>query len=214
MSKQKVLPGKFIIIRHGESEWNALKRWTGTRDVPLTTKGHQEAREVAELVADISIDYAYISEQVRTRQTLEAMIESQGWSFDYQVDGRTNERDYGIYTGKLKEDMRQEFGEELYQAVRRSWNQPIPEGETLKDVYARTLPFYREKVLPRLSKGENVLLVGHGNSIRSMIKYIEDISDEDIAKAEMIFAAALVYKVGSDGRAISKQVLETDISHK
>lgn len=203
--------GLLVIVRHGESEWNALGKWTGTTDVHLTTKGHREAHMLGELIKDIPITKAYCSRQIRSLETLEGMLNASGqYNVPYERNLGLDERDYGDYTGKNKWEMKKEVGEEEFNNIRRAWNHPVPNGETLKMVYERSVPFYTQGVVPDLLKGQNILLVAHGNSIRSLIKYIESISDEDIAKVEMIFGKALYYHVDGEGKMIDRDEKSID----
>lgn len=203
----KPLPGKLVIIRHSESEWNALGKWTGHTDVHLSAKGFKESALMGEKLKDIKFDFAYHSEQIRTLETLEGVLDASGQlDVPYATAAAINERDYGVYTGKNKWEVQNEIGEKAFYDIRRGWDMPVPSGETLKTVYNRALPFYKKTVLIRLAKGENVLLVAHGNSIRSLMKYIEDIADEDIGSTEMIFGTAVIYKVDSNGKILEKSV--------
>lgn len=201
------LPGKLIILRHGESEWNARGVWTGTTDVHLTAKGHHEARLMGEQLRGLRIDRAYVSEQIRTTETLKDIIDVLGLrNLPWEVSGAINERDYGIYTGKNKWQVQKEIGEEAFVQIRRGWDVPIPSGETLRTVYNRTIPFYLNAVLPELKDDQNVLIVAHGNSIRSLMKYIESISDIEVANLEMIFGTIVIYDVNAEGKLIHKEV--------
>jgi 2,3-bisphosphoglycerate-dependent phosphoglycerate mutase len=119
-----------------------------------------------------------------------------------------NERDYGDYTGKNKWEVEKIVGEEEFKKIRRGWDYPIPNGESLKMVYERSVPFYLNKILPTLREGKNVLVVAHGNSIRSIIKYIENISNDDISNIEMDFGSILIYGLDNDGHMIDKEVRE------
>lgn len=196
--------GTLIIVRHGESEWNARGVWTGTTDVHLTEKGMREAEQLGERMKDIKVDVAFVSEQVRTLETLQGMFK--GMHEDhvpYRVSAAINERDYGVYTGKDKWEVQEEIGEEKFNDIRRGWDCEIPGGETLKKVYERSVPFYKSVILPLLNEGKNVLIVAHGNSIRSLVKYIENISDADISKVEMIFGTILIYEVDDEGKKLS-----------
>ena len=204
--------GKLVIIRHGQSEWNALGRWTGTTDVHITEQGIDESAEIGALMKNIPFDYAYISQQIRTRETLEAFKNgSNQLDLRYENAQALNERDYGIYTGMRKDDIKKVIGKPEYDALRRSWDGPVEGGESLKDVYERVIPFYLRIILPRLRHGQNILVVAHGNSIRSLIKYIENISDNEIGEMEMIQGCALEYEVDAEGRAKNKDMtlLET-----
>jgi len=203
--------GKLIVARHGESEWNALGKWTGTTDVHLSEKGFHESSQYGQLIAktDINIDYAFCSEQIRTLETLEGILNSsQQFDVKYERIGSLNERDYGDYTGKNKWEMRDIIGEEEFNKLHREWNYPVPNGETLKTVYERVIPFYEKAVTPRIIAGENVLIVAHGNSIRALIKYIEDISDDEISNVEMLIGAIVVYDLDNKGKIIKKQELK------
>lgn len=202
--------GKLVIVRHTESEWNAMSKWTGTTDVHLTTKGIDEAKMVGDVIRDVEFDKVFISEQVRTKETAEAVLEQIGQKLNLTMVGEINERDYGKLTGKNKWDIRDKVGEEEFNGIRRGWNHPIEDGETLKTVYERAVPFYKDTIVPLVKEGQNVLLVGHGNSIRSLMKYIETISDEQIEDTEMIFGTALIYTIDKQGRMRNKQIRTID----
>jgi 2,3-bisphosphoglycerate-dependent phosphoglycerate mutase len=203
--------GKLFVTRHGESEWNAKGVWTGTTDIHLSEKGRGEAVQLGQTIKDAHINYAYTSLQVRSIETLAGMLTAGGQpNVPHEKTAAISERDYGIYTGKNKWQIKEEIGDDLFELIRRGWDTPIQGGETLKQVYERVVPFYLEKVLPRLRNGENVLLVAHGNSIRSLMKYIESVSDDLVSSVEMIFGETLVYTVDDSGRKISKEVRRID----
>lgn len=199
--------GKLIIARHHESEWNKLGQWTGLRDRHLTEYGFEKSAEMGGLIKDIEIDRAFASMKVRAIETLSCMLEALG---KYRVptihSDALNERDYGDYTGKNKWEMQELVGKEEWDRIRRDWDYSIPKGETLKHVYERVIPFYHESVLPLLLDGKNILIVAHGNSLRALIKYVENISDEDISEVEMPFGAVIVYSLNNEGEMVSKQV--------
>lgn len=210
----KTLPGLLVIIRHGESEWNAQGRWTGITNILLTEKGHREGELMGEKLQDLKFDIAYVSEQDRTLQTLQAAMRKHPQKeLTHKVARAINERDYGKFTGKNKWEVKEEVGEDVFTAIRRGWEYPVPDGESLKMVYERVVPFFTDTVLPHLAKGENVLIAAHGNSIRSLMKYIENISDEDIAGVEMVFGTALLYRVDDSGHLADKEVrsIETEL---
>lgn len=204
--------GKLVLVRHGQSEWNALGKWTGTTDVNITQKGVRQSEELGRKLRDIHFDFAYISQQIRTKETLEALLRGAGQTkLDYEATGAINERDYGIYTGMKKDDIKGIIGDNAYDLLRRSWDSPVEGGESLKDVYERTIPFYLRIILPRLRHGQNVLVVAHGNSLRAIVKYIENMADETVGEMEMIQDCALVYDVTRDeGRAKTKDIVELD----
>ncbi len=199
--------GKLLIARHTESEWNATGQWTGRTDTHLSEKGFRDAVTLGQKLKelDIAIDIAYCSEQIRTRETLEGILgASQQFSVDIVRNGAVNERDYGDYTGKNKWEMKEILGEEHFNAVRRGWDVGVPGGETLKTVYERVIPFYKEVLFPIIQSGKNVLLVAHGNSIRSLMKYLENISDEDVEQLEMLFGEIVIYSLNNEGRMKEK----------
>lgn len=207
--------GLFVIARHHESEWNKLGLWTGKTEVHLSSFGEEGARKMGYLVKDLKIDNFFVSTQTRAIETLNNIIEVTGKS-DIPISSSSaiNERDYGDYTGKNKWDLQKLFGEDKFNSIRRDWDCPIPNGETLKMVYARAVPFYQNNILPLLLEGKNILMVAHGNSIRALTKYIENISDKDIAKVEVPFGAFVVYKVNKDGFFTEKKILEIKENNK
>lgn len=200
--------GKLIIIRHTQSDWNEQGKWTGTTDVHLSKQGVQDAAKIGEIIKNEDIDYTYISQQIRTKETLEGIMNgSQKLDIRYETTAAFNERDYGIYTGMRKNEIEKIIGEEAYTNLRRDWDGPIEGGESLKDVFERTIPFYLRIILPRLRHGQNVLVIAHGNSIRSIVKYIENISDDEISNLEMIQNSVLIYNVDKEGRSKNKKTL-------
>lgn len=199
--------GKLIIARHHESEWNKVGLWTGWRDRHLTEYGFKKSSEMGECLKDIHIDYAFASMEVRSVETLASMLEEIGeYHIPEEHSDVLDERDYGDYTGKNKWDMEKLLGEENWDKVRREWNYPVPNGETLKMVYERAVPFFLAKILPIVKEGKNVLVVAHGNSLRAIMKYIENISDDEIKNIEMPFGAVYIYNLDSEGHEIKKEV--------
>ena len=202
------MSGKLILIRHGESEWNALGKWTGWTDIGITENGHKLSKALGEKLVGLPLDKAYYSELKRTKQTLDAVLEGANQQdVPKESSAKINERDYGIYTGMLKQEVKAEIGDEAYLELRRGWDRPIEKGESLKDVYLRALPFYEKVIVPELLVGQNILIVGHGNSLRALVKYIEGISDEDISNTEFDHNCAIVYEIDSSGFAVDKSVI-------
>ncbi len=207
--------GKLIIARHQESEWNKLGKWTGKRDRHLTNLGFEKSEDMGLLIKDINIDYAFASMQVRSIETLSCMLNVCNFlNVPTEHSSALNERDYGDYTGKDKEEMEKILGEEEFKKLRRGWDYPIPNGESLKMVYDRVIPFYMNHILPKVNEDKNVLVVGHGNSMRSLIKYIENISDEDIANVEFPFNKVFVYELDKDGKMKSKEIKDSETNIK
>lgn len=177
---------KLFLVRHGESEWNKEGLWTGWTDIGLSDKGKEEARRVGEILKGEKIDTVYVSDLKRARETFEEIKKVCGLeNFEYHESSALKERDYGIYTGKNKWQIKEEVGEEEFQKIRRGWDVAIPEGETLKDVYARVVPYYEENIKKDLIAGKNVLISAHGNSLRALIKYLDNLSDEEVANLEV-----------------------------
>ena len=203
--------GTFIVVRHHESDWNHKGLWTGMRDRHLTEYGFKKSEEMGLLIKDIHIDHAYASMQVRSIETLSSMLEAMGqFHVPTEHSSSLNERDDGEYTGRDKWEMEKILGEEGWNKVRREWDCPVPQGETLKMVYERTVPFFLEHILPRLKNGENILMASHGNAIRSLMKYIENISDDHVKNIEMLFGAVVVYTLDGEGHCISKEIRKTE----
>lgn len=197
---------KLILARHHESEWNKLGKWTGLRDRHLTPYGFEKSAEMGRTIVDIPIQKAFASMKVRAIETLASMLDETGqYRVPTEHSDALNERDYGDYTGKDKWQMHEILGEEKWNKLRREWDYPVPNGETLKMVSARALPFYIEHIVPALARGENVLVVAHGNSLRTIVKYIENISDTDIASVEFPFGGIYIYDVDKEGHMISKE---------
>ena len=203
--------GKLIIARHHESDWNEMGLWTGKRDRHLTEYGFAKSLEMGLLLKDIPIDRAFASMQVRSIETRSCMLDAlELFSVPTDHTSALSERDYGDYTGKDKWTMKEQLGEEGWNTVRRDWDCPVPNGETLKMVYARAVPYFLENILPELQKGKNVLVVSHGNVIRALQKYIEEISDEEIRNVEMLFGGVLIYAVDQVGHMIDKEVRQVE----
>ncbi len=200
--------GKLIVVRHHESEWNKLGKWTGVTDVDLTDYGYEMSTKMGSLIKDQNIDQAFVSEQVRTLETLLCMEDGVCIDVPITKSSALNERDYGDYTGKNKWEMEKILGKEEFDNLRRGWDYPVPNGETLKMVYERVVPFYLGTLLPILREGKTVLMVAHGNSIRALMKYIENISDEDVQKINMLFGAVVIYDLDAEGHMIKKEVRE------
>ncbi len=209
----KKSPGKLLIVRHGESEWNITGQWTGLTDVHLDDKGFKEAAKLGQALKKMgtNIDTAYISKLIRARETLEGMLNA-AQQFDIEIvsDKAINERDYGEYTGKNKWEVRDEVGEDQFDAIRRGWDVDIPGGESLKMVYGRVVPFYKQTIVPLVQSGKNILIVAHGNSNRALMKYIEMIDDTGISKLEMPFGEINIYDISDDGLSTNKEVVKID----
>lgn len=200
-----------VLVRHGQSEWNALNLFTGWKDVGLTQKGIDEATLAGQLLKSegISFDIAFTSALKRAQHTLEIILAEMGQS-DLEVirDQRLNERDYGNLSGLNKDDARKKWGEEQVHIWRRSFDVPPPGGESLKDTAERTLPYYDEAIVPRLKAGKTVIVAAHGNSIRSLVMRLEELSPEEIVKVEIATGVPIIYRLDDAGHMIDKRLLE------
>lgn len=196
-----------ILVRHGQSEWNAEGLWTGLTDVSLNEEGIEEARRAADALQGVRLDVAFTSSLKRAHETLDVILRAIGQT-DIPVirHPALNERDYGDLTGKNKWKIRDEFGEEQFLNWRRSWDYPVPGGETLKDVHARVLPYFQQAIVPELRAGRNVIVVAHGNSLRALVKHLESISDEVIPSVELGTAEVWMYDVDGEGRVRSREI--------
>lgn len=200
-----------VLVRHTESTWNAVDAWTGLTNISLDEEGRQKARKDGELLKGMSFDYAFISKLHRTKQTLDEIQEiAQFKNLPIEEAEALNERDYGDLTGKNKLEVEKKYGEEQYLRWRRSWDYPVPNGETLKDVYERVEPYYQEKILPLLKKGKNVLVVAHGNSLRALIKGLENISEKEIPHLEIATGEIYIYQIDPQGKILSKEIKKVD----
>ena len=205
--------GKLILTRHHESEWNRLGKWTGIRDKHLTDYGFEKSEDMGLLIKDMRIDCAFASMQVRSIETLSCMLNiCERYEVPTEHSAALNERDYGDYTGKNKWDMQKTLGEDEFIKLRRGWDYPIPHGESLKMVSERAIPYFLEKILPKVNEGKNTLVVAHGNSLRTIVKYIENISDVGVADIEVPFGVIIIYDVDVNGRMINKEIRRTESS--
>ncbi|GAA5867156.1 hypothetical protein JCM1840_001501 [Sporobolomyces johnsonii] len=200
-----------VLVRHGESEWNKLNLFTGWKNPALTEKGRAEALSGAKNLKKAGLthfDVAFTSVLQRANDTLAIILEEIDQK-DLEVikDQALNERDYGELTGLNKDDARKKWGEEQVHIWRRSYDVPPPGGESLELTAKRVLPYYEREILPRVEKGQNVLVAAHGNSLRSMIMRLENMSGEEIVNTELATGVPIVYKLDKDGKVISKEVL-------
>lgn len=203
---------RLILVRHGTSEYNRAGKWTGVTDVNLAPEGYDDARAMGELIKDIDFSVAHISNLKRTHQTLQEILSVLGKEgVTVHKHEALNERDYGVHTGKNKWQVKEEVGDEEFSKIRRGWDAHIPEGENLKQVYERVVPFFEETILPELKKGNNVLIVSHGNTLRALIKHLENVSDEEAPHLEFNFADVHCYDFDSAGNVVDKEIRSSDI---
>lgn len=199
---------KLILVRHGQSLWNLENRFTGWVDVPLTAQGEAEARRAGELLKGHSIDVAYTSGLRRAQETLRHIMEAGEINVPVIRDSALNERDYGDLAGLNKDDMRAKYGEEQVHIWRRSYDVAPPNGESLKDTRERTLPFFERAVLGDIKQGKDVLVVAHGNSNRSIVMALENLTPDEILAKELATGVPLVYDLNLDGTMNSVEILK------
>ena len=196
-----------VLVRHGQSEWNAKNLFTGWRDPDLTQLGIDEAEKGGELLIEkqISFDVLYTSVLIRSINTAQIILKKIGQE---QIptfrDEALNERNYGHLAGLNKDDARKKWGEEQVHIWRRSFDVPPPGGESLKNTGERVMPYYKKEIAPKIAAGKNVLVVAHGNSLRSLIKEIDKISDKEVVKLEIPTGAPIIYRYSKDEQAFIK----------
>ena len=185
---------KLTLVRHGQSEWNLENRFTGWRDVDLTEKGREEAKKAGELIKGDVVDIAFTSGLKRAQHTLAIILKEMGKE-DIPVikNLALNERDYGELSGKNKKELTEEVGEEQVHIWRRSYDVAPPGGESLKDTYERVVPYYESEIYPQIKAGKNILIVAHGNSLRSLIMYLEKLSPDEIIAREIATGEPISY---------------------
>jgi 2,3-bisphosphoglycerate-dependent phosphoglycerate mutase len=216
-----------ILLRHGESEWNAKNLFTGWVDVALTEKGVAEAARGGELIREAGLepDVVHTSVQRRAINTACLALDAadRHW-IPVRRSWRLNERHYGALQGKNKKETLDAYGEEQFMLWRRSFDVPpppldddsefsqagdpryadlgdeLPRTECLKDVIARFLPYWESDIVPDLRAGLTVLVAAHGNSLRALVKHLDEISDEDIAGLNIPTGMPLVYRLDDDMR--------------
>ena len=221
-----------VLIRHGESVWNKENRFTGWTDVELSETGIAEAKKAGLLLKEknMTFDIAYTSVLKRAINTLDYVLENLGASLEVVKDYRLNERHYGALQGLNKDEMRAKYGEEQVHIWRRSYNvrppkleetderypgnmeeyfhidkNKLPFTESLEDTFYRVKEIYDGKIKQDLLKGKNVLLVAHGNSLRALIKDLEQISDDEITKLEIPTGVPIIYEFDENLNIISKE---------
>ena len=197
---------KLVLVRHGQSIWNSQNRFTGWVDVPLSEKGKEEAYKAGELLKDIRFDVAYTSALTRAQETLRIILETVGLLIPVIKDIALNERHYGALQGLNKDRARQKWGADIVHLWRRSYDIPPPEGESLKDTANRTIPFLERAIMGDIYDGRDVLVVAHGNSLRSIVMYLENLSPEEIVKVEIPTGTPIVYELDKEGKVINKEI--------
>ena len=195
--------GILVLTRHGVTEWNQQKRFTGFTDVALPELGIEQAHKVGKQLVELgynNFDAAYTSWLQRSIDTLKILLEEVGQpELEYVQHPFLNERHYGKVQGVFHAEMREMYGEEQVQKWRRGYAIRPPSGESLRDVVVRTQFYLNDEILPLVKSGKKVLVCAHGNSNRAMVKQLEKVSDEDIVKREIAWDEPLIYDINSDG---------------
>ena len=191
-----------ILIRHGQSIYNLENRFTGWKDVDLTDKGINEAKNASILLKNFSIDIAFTSKLKRAQNTLNIILENLNLSIPITQNISLNERDYGNLVDQNKAEASVKYGADQVQIWRRSYDVPPPNGESLKDTYDRCIPYFKSI----LSNDKNIIISAHGNSIRAIVKYLLNISEEDILKTEIGWCEPWVFKI-KDNKVIDLDIL-------
>ena len=199
-----------VLVRHGQSEWNAKNLFTGWQDVDLTEQGIAEARRAGEMLksAGFHFDIAFTSDLVRAQKTLDLILEELGQSgLETIRDQKLNERDYGDLVGLNKAETAEKYGAEQVHIWRRSYDVAPPGGESLKDTAARTLPYFEANILPRVLKGESVIVSAHGNSLRAIVMKLDKLSRDEITQLNLATGAPIIYRFNEDGSVAEKRDL-------
>ncbi|MCF6320924.1 MAG: 2,3-bisphosphoglycerate-dependent phosphoglycerate mutase [Rhizobiaceae bacterium] len=200
-----------ILVRHGQSEWNLKNLFTGWKDPDLTEKGVEEAIQAGKILGErnIKFDIALTSELIRAQRTCQYVLDGVGQSSLETIrEQALNERDYGDLAGLNKDDARKKWGEEQVHVWRRSYDTPPPGGESLKDTGARVWPYYMSDILPRVLRGQCVLVAAHGNSLRSLVMVLDGLSKKQVTELNLGTGVPMIYKLNADSTVNSKEVLE------
>lgn len=226
---------KLVLLRHGESAWNRENRFTGWTDVPLTSRGVEEANEAGQLLKEggYSFDLAFTSVLQRAIKTLWITLEKMDLMWiPVRKSWRLNERHYGALQGLNKAETAEKFGEEQVLIWRRSYDTPppaldiddprhprhdpryremnsseLPATECLKDTLERFLPYYLSEIQPAVQSGKKVIIAAHGNSLRALVKYLDQVSDEEIVKLNIPTGIPLIYELDEEMKPLRKYYL-------
>ena len=199
-----------ILVRHGQSEWNQKNVFTGWENPGLTQKGREEAKLAGILINNLKIKFNYLftSALVRAQVTGTIILDNINQeNVKIIKDKALNERFYGDLQGLNKDECRKKFGEDQVQIWRRSYDIGPPGGESLKETGERVMPFFLNEIFPLILKGENIIVSAHGNSLRSLIKYLDKISSEEIVKLEIPTGSPIHYLFDDSGEILYKKNL-------
>jgi 2,3-bisphosphoglycerate-dependent phosphoglycerate mutase len=215
--------GKLVLVRHGQSQWNLENRFTGWVDVPLSERGQEEARKAGQLLRGILFDCAFTSVLKRAQDTLSIILDQIGQkNLPIERDLALNERHYGALQGLNKKETADKYGDKQVHIWRRSYDVPPPKdrtelnpegmSESLKDTAARTLPYYKSKILPQVKAGKTVLVSAHGNSLRSIVMDLERMTKEQVLDLNIPTGVPITYEIDATGRVLSNDRQPAGIS--
>lgn len=202
---------RLVLLRHGESLWNAEKRFTGQTDIPLSEKGRLEAAEAGKdfIAHGFVFDAAFSSVLSRAMETLEIVLETMGTGRQIPVTGSAalNERHYGALQGENKETILARYGRETMRLWRRSYDVAPPDGESLRDVAHRVVPFFKTRINPLVVCGKNILVVAHHNSLRALVMHLDSLSEDAVPDLEIPTGESLVYEFETRFERIGRYAL-------
>jgi 2,3-bisphosphoglycerate-dependent phosphoglycerate mutase len=199
-----------VLTRHGQSEWNLKNLFTGWKDVDLTEVGIAEAKAAGRKLKaqGITFDVGFTSDLKRAQRTMTLMLEEMGQpNIPVIKNLALNERDYGDLSGLNKDEARERWGAEKVHVWRRSYDVPPPGGESLRDTAARVLPYYIQEILPRVLRGQRVLVTAHGNSLRALVMVLDRLSPKEIITRELATGVPMVYRLNADATVAEHQEL-------
>jgi 2,3-bisphosphoglycerate-dependent phosphoglycerate mutase len=199
---------RLVLLRHGESQWNLENRFTGWVDVPLSSRGIQEAKNAGEKLRPYRFDRAFTSVLRRANETLRLALEVIGQTaIPTESDKALNERMYGELQGLNKAETAKKYGEDQVKIWRRSYDVRPPGGESLKDTAERVLPYYEKAIKPHVRSGETILIAAHGNSLRALVMELEQLTKEQVLELNIPTGAPLLYELDPNGRVTSHRYL-------
>jgi 2,3-bisphosphoglycerate-dependent phosphoglycerate mutase len=197
-----------VLLRHGESQWNLENRFTGWIDVPLSEKGVEEAKSAGEKLKEYKFDHAFTSVLKRANETLNIVLDITGQkTIPVDYNQALNERHYGDLQGLNKAETAKKYGDAQVKIWRRSFDVPPPNGESLKNTLERVLPYWESKILPCVKLGERLIIVAHGNSLRSLVMHLDNLSKEAVLELNIPTGVPLVYEFDGDARPVSHRYL-------
>ncbi|MGH7232401.1 MAG: 2,3-bisphosphoglycerate-dependent phosphoglycerate mutase [Nitrospiraceae bacterium] len=199
---------RLVLLRHGESQWNLENRFTGWVDVPLSPKGEQEARAAGGKLTGCRFDRAFASVLIRAIETLRIVLEVIGQTtIPVEKDQALNERMYGELQGLNKTETAEKYGEQQVKLWRRGYDIRPPGGESLKDTADRVLPYYDQRIKPRMLAGETVLIAAHGNSLRALVMHLDQLTREQVLELNIPTGAPLLYEFDAAGKVVGHRYL-------